>query len=311
MATVARHILPLLELDVLKTFVAIAETGNFTTAAETVFRTPSAVSMQVKKLEEMLGGVVFLRDARSVTLTSKGELLLGYARRMLALNNEAISRFLQPDMNGIVRVGAPEDIGERILPGVLRRFSETYPNVTVDVMIGISGIMRKRVEDHRMDIVIFNTDTDEPRPNSEILLEERITWAGTRSGTAHLRQPLPVSMWEDGCIWRKDALEQLQRARKPYRVAFQSAHGTGQKAAILADLAVAPLARYLVHGDLVELGEADGLPPLGSYFIGLQMIEDASPPVQAVADYVKAAFLELSRKERPEVRRPMLVAASA
>ena len=88
-----RHVLPLLELDILKTFVAIAETGNFTTAAETVYRTPSAVSMQIKKLEEMLGCVLFLRDARSVSLTPKGEVLLGFARRMLALNNEAVSRF--------------------------------------------------------------------------------------------------------------------------------------------------------------------------------------------------------------------------
>lgn len=156
-----RHALPLLEMDVLKTFVAIAETGNFTTAAETVYRTPSAVSMQIKKLEEMLGCTLFLRDARSVSLTPKGELLLGYARRLLSLNNETVSRFLLPDMNGVVRVGAPEDVGERILPDVLKRFAETYPNVTIDVSIGMSNAMRKRVDEHRLDIAVFNSLSEE------------------------------------------------------------------------------------------------------------------------------------------------------
>ncbi|WP_276118048.1 MULTISPECIES: LysR substrate-binding domain-containing protein [Pararhizobium] len=288
-----RHVLPLLELDILKTFVAIAETGNFTTAAETVYRTPSAVSMQIKKLEEMLGCVLFLRDARSVSLTPKGEVLLGFARRMLALNNEAVSRFLLPDMNGVVRVGAPEDIGERILPEVLKRFSESYPNVTVDVTIGTSSVMRKRVDEHRMDIAIFNSMAGENTGGGEILVSERLVWAGTKCGTAHTREPLPISMWEDGCVWRADAVEQLTQSGRKFRVAFLSAHTTGQRAAIQADLAIAPLPRYLVQGDLVALGEAEGLPELGHYNIGLQVVDNASPPVLAVAEHVRTAFVGL------------------
>jgi DNA-binding transcriptional LysR family regulator len=288
-----RHVLPLLELDILKTFVAIAETGNFTTAAETVYRTPSAVSMQIKKLEEMLGCVLFLRDARSVSLTPKGEVLLGFARRMLALNNEAVSRFLLPDMNGVVRVGAPEDIGERILPEVLKRFSESYPNVTVDVTIGNSSVMRKRVEEHRMDIAIFNSMAGENTGGGEILISEKLVWAGIKCGTAHTREPLPISMWEDGCVWRADAVEQLTQSGRKFRVAFLSAHTTGQRAAIQADLAIAPLPRYLVQGDLVALGEAEGLPELGHYNIGLQVVDNPSPPVLAVAEHVRTAFVGL------------------
>lgn len=293
MNVMLRHVLPLLELDVLKTFVAIAETGNFTTAAETVYRTPSAVSMQIKKLEEMLGCVLFLRDARSVSLTPKGEVLLGFARRLLALNNEAVSRFLLPDMNGVVKVGAPEDIGERILPEVLKRFSESYPNVTVDVTIGNSITMRKRVEEHRMDIAIFNSLAGENTGGGEILLAEKLVWAGTKCGTAHTREPLPVSMWEDGCVWRADAVERLNRSGRKFRVAFLSAHTTGQRAAIQADLAIAPLPRYLVQGDLVALGDAEGLPELGHYNIGLQVVENASAPVLAVAEHVRTAFVGL------------------
>lgn len=289
-----RHALPLLEIDVLKTFVAIAETGNFTTAAESVYRTPSAVSMQIKKLEEQLGATLFLRDARSVSLTPKGEVLLGYARRLLALNNEAVSRFLFPDMSGVVRVGAPEDIGERILPRVLKQFAEAYPNVTVDVSIGMSGAMRKRVDEHRMDIAIYNSLSPDAGRDGEILHTERLVWAGHKCGTAHLRDPLPVSMWEDGCIWRDDAVEKLAAAGRNFRIAFLSAHTTGQRAAIQADLAIAPLPRYLVQGDLVALGEREGLPELGHYQIGLQLAPNAAPPVLALADYVRSAFVDLA-----------------
>ena len=121
------HPLPLLDLDVLRTFVAIAETGSFTTASSAVFRTPSAVSMQIKKLEDILGRTVFSRDARSVALTSDGEMLLGYARRLLAINREAVSKFIIPDISGVVRLGSPDDYGERVLPHVLKRFAQSHP----------------------------------------------------------------------------------------------------------------------------------------------------------------------------------------
>ena len=111
MTLMLRQPLPLLDNDVLRTFVAIAETGSFTSAADRVYRTPSAVSMQIKKLEEQLNVTLFLRDARSVTLTESGEVLLPYARRMLALSNEAVGRFRMPEMKGVVRLGAPDDIG--------------------------------------------------------------------------------------------------------------------------------------------------------------------------------------------------------
>ena len=139
------HPMPLLDLDVLRTFVAIAETGSFTLAANAVFRTPSAVSMQIKKLEEVLGVSVFSRDARSVSLTKDGEMLMGLARRMLALNREAVSRFIVPDIAGVVRLGSPDDYGERVLPQVLKRFAQTHPAIAVDVTIDQSVNLRRRL----------------------------------------------------------------------------------------------------------------------------------------------------------------------
>ena len=149
------HPMPLLDLDVLRTFVAIAETGSFTTAANAVFRTPSAVSMQIKKLEDILGRSVFSRDARSVSLTTDGEMLLGYARRMLAINREAVSKFIVPDIVGVVRLGSPDDYGERVLPHVLKRFAQSHPSIAVDVTIDQSINLRRRMDDRTLDITLI------------------------------------------------------------------------------------------------------------------------------------------------------------
>ncbi|MCR9135467.1 MAG: LysR substrate-binding domain-containing protein [Alphaproteobacteria bacterium] len=284
------HPVPLLELDVLRTFVAIADTGSFTAAAATVFRTPSAVSMQIKKLEEMLGRPVLSRDARSVTLTSDGAILLGYARRLLSLNREAVSQFVSPDISGVVRLGAPDDVSDRLLPGVLKRFAKTHPSIAVDVVIDQSSRLIKRMEERRLDITLLTCQRDNQPPGCEVLLTEQLVWAGAKGGCAHLRTPIPVSLWEEGCAWRAGAVEGLEAMDIKYRIAYMSAHTSGQRAAIQSDLAIAPLPKPFVGDDLVVLGEEDGLPPIGIYALGMIVRPDAEAPVCAAADHIRAAF---------------------
>lgn len=291
-----RQPLPLLDLDVLRTFVAIAETGNFSTAAEAVFRTPSAVSMQVKKLEEQLGTVLFLRDARSVSLTEGGEVLLGYARRMISLSNEAVSRFIMPDMRGVVRLGAPEDIGERLLPSVLRRFADSHPGITVDVTIDMSSKLVARVDEQRLDLALINCSKVSHSERGELVLRDKLVWAGVKCGTAHLRDPLPISIWEDGCIWRAEALNALERQKRSYRIAYLSGHTMAQRAAVLADLAVAPLPSSNLTPDMKPLSEKDGLPELGVFDIRLlTAVGRSSGPVAAVTDSIRHFFSDLPK----------------
>ena len=220
--------LPLLELDMLNTIVAIAEAGNFSSAATTLFRTPSAVSMQVKRIEEMLGRPVFNRDSRSVTPTTDGELLLEHARRLLTLNNEMVSRFVMPDVAGEVRLGATDDIAERMLPEILQRFSKTHCCVTVDVAVDTSTELTRHVRGGDMDIalVTFNPKKKQSA-DIEPVFSERLTWAGLRNGVAYEKRPLPVSVWEEGCSWRFSGLSSLQKANIDHRVAFMSAHISG------------------------------------------------------------------------------------
>lgn len=289
------HPLPTLELDVLRTFVAIAETRSFSAAATAVFRTPSAVSMQIKKLEETLRRPVFTRDARNVALTGDGEILLSYARQMLAINREAVAKFIAPDISGVVRLGSPDDYGERVLPSILKRFADTHPSIAVDVVIDQTVNLKRRIEERSLDITLLTSSAAAIPADCELLLTEKIVWGGAKGGSAHLREPLPVSLWEEGCAWRMRALDALSGAGRSYRVAYMSAHTAGQRAAILADLAIAPLPKSFVGEDLVCLGEDDGLPPLGNYNIVMRVAPGATAPVLAAADHIRATFTTLGR----------------
>jgi len=282
--------IPLLDLDLLKTLVAIADTGNFSAAAAAVHRTPSAVSMQVKKMEDILGRPIFIRDSRSVDLTSDGAFLLEHARRMLALNREAVARFVQPDVQGVVRLGAPDDVAERFLVDMLRRFNESHPQVTVNVAVDGTDRMIGMLQQGQLDLTLITCEAGLKEDRAEVVFREQLVWAACKGGVAAEQTPLPVSVWEEGCAWRKAALSQLDSMDIPWRVAFQSAHISGQRAAVLADLAVAPIPVSSIGGCIVEAPSHFGLPKLPKYALGLLVSDDPNPAVVAAADHLRASF---------------------
>lgn len=291
--------LPLLELELLRTLIAIAETGSFSAAAERVFRTPSAISMQVKKVEELLGVAVFHRDSRNVTLTRDGAFLVEHGRRMLALNRDALSRFVAPDMAGEVRIGAPDDVAERFMPDMLCRFSETHPAVRVQVVVeGTARLMDMKLAG-RLDLAIITCAAGfKGTENAEMLYREQLVWAVRRGGVAAEQNPVPLSVWEEGCTWRNAGIEGLEAMGRDWIITFESAHISGQRAAILADLAVAPIPISSLGGEVIEAGPEHRLPALPAYELGLVMDDDATPAVEAAADHLRAAFA----RERPIVR---------
>ena len=284
---------PLLELDLLKTVVAIAEAGNFSAAAEVTFRTPSAISMQVKKMEELLGKPVFIRDSRSVRLTQEGEQLLIHARRVLSLNSDIVSKFITPDVVGVVRVGAPDDVAERFLTHFLRAFADTHPGITIDVVVGNSVGMTQQVEQKKLDIAIVTCEVGSASlGGAETLFREKLVWAGLKGGIANEQNPLPVSVWEEGCAWRNEGLTSLDKQNRRYRIAFKSAHISGQKAAILADLAIAPIPVSACVGQIEVLGPQQNLPVLADYELGMLLVDNASEAVLSAADHLRASFLK-------------------
>ncbi|MEM7301004.1 MAG: LysR substrate-binding domain-containing protein [Pseudomonadota bacterium] len=283
--------LPLLDLDLMRTLVAISETGNFSAAAEAVFRTPSAVSMQVKRIEQIVGRPVFTRNARSVTLTTDGELLLSHARRVLALNREILANFIAPDMTGTVRMGALDHAAEQFLPSALCRFRDSYPGIVVDVTVENSQALHTLLDRRQLDLVLVTCGQEESASRGiETLFNEPLVWAGLKGGVAADQTPIPVSVWEEGCIWRETALAGLEEQGREYRINFKSAAISGQKAGILADLAIAPLPISSCDDRVVELGPEHGLPPLGTYILGMKLCENPASPIKVLADHFRALF---------------------
>ncbi|MCC5883894.1 MAG: LysR family transcriptional regulator [Halomonas sp.] len=284
--------LPLLDTDVLRTFVAIAECGSFTRAARQVFRTPSALSMQIKRLEETLGHTLFVREARQVRLTPEGETLLGYGRRLLKLNEEAVTQFLTPSVAGRLGFGSTDDVGTRILPGVLAQFARSHPAVQVDVVVGTSRDMLARLDAGELDLILMTAGNPGQEIRGEIVHSEPLVWAGREGGLAVQRSPLPVALAQHGCAWRGMALEALDRAGLSYRIAYSCEHCAGQEAAMLADLAVAPFPLSLVRPPLRRI--ASGLlPPLGEYQLAMVRRPGADSACETLAGHVMAVFREL------------------
>jgi DNA-binding transcriptional LysR family regulator len=294
---VADH-LPSLEIDVLKTFVAIVETGSFAKAAQRVFRSPSAVSMQIKKLEDILGRPLFERDSRSVDITADGELLLRYARRILSLNGEIMGHFTYPDMIGTVCLGAPDDYGSRLLPIILKRFAESHPNIAVDVVIDSSDPLLNLMNQSQLDVIIYTSRHKAPlQPRESVLMNEQLAWVGIKNGCAHEKEPLPISVWDKSCSWRNAATTSLDKIGREYRIAYMSAQTTGTRASVLADLAIAPLPATLVEAPLVKLGAAHGLPELDHYQVRMMTADNLSRAAQAVADHVTTSFAAFTAGE--------------
>lgn len=286
----ARRSWPLIETDLMKTFAVIAEAGSFTAAAKVVGRTPSAVSMQVRRLEETLGAELFHREARSVRLTGAGEKLLGYARRMLKLSDEVASQFLSPPIEGVVSLGAPDDLATRFLPGILSRFAATHAQIDVNVMVGTGKELMCGIDNGQLDLTLVASGMCSSTDRGRTLLTEKLVWVRLKRGIAHERTPLPLALGREGCHLRANALTALEEIGRPYRSAYTSAHLLGQQAALLADLAIAPLPASIVQAPFEAIGPEEGLPSLGSYTIKLIRGSRKSEAIDALETHIRESF---------------------
>ena len=231
----------------------------------------------MKRLEEVLKATMFLREGRSISLTRDGEALLTYARRILQLQDEAVARFICPTNEGVVRLGTPDDYSLRILPGILSQFSRTHPKVQVEVFCEPSSSLVKRLEDKQLDMTLVTLGhAYAPKVEMSVVFREPLVWIGLEDGDAYARRPLPLALSAGDCPWRAMALDALDKTDAEYWIAYTSGHHAGQQAAIMADLAIAPLPASLVQAPYRLLGEKEGLPDLGDYEIALLRSPDAS-----------------------------------
>jgi DNA-binding transcriptional LysR family regulator len=281
--------IPNLDLDLLKTFIAIADTGSFTRAADDIGRTQSAVSMQIKRLEDIVSRPVFVRDGRQNRLTIDGEKLLDYARRMVKLNDEAVMAFTRPELTGTVRLGTPDDYADRFLPEILARFARTHPLVEVDVECRNSEQLVQLVRRGELDVSLVTSQF--AGGETETVRTEPLVWVVSQRHCPHLQPVLPVALSEAGCAWRRMALETLEMLDRPYRIAYASNNSNAVNAAVLSGLAVGVIPQICFRSTMRILAEEEGFPSLGEFNIGLvRSPGKSSSSIEALASHIKESL---------------------
>ena len=279
-----------LDPELLRTFVAIVDAGGFTPAAKHVHRTQSAVSMQVRRLEETLGRVLFQRDGRGVRLAPDGEALLGYARRLLKLHDEAVAALTRPDLSGRVRIGTPDDYVDRFLPDILARFARAFPRVQVDVLCETSANLRPMLAEGRLDLAVLTAGCTPGGDPGEVLRREPVVWATAERHLAHEQEPLPLALFQSGCVFRDWALAGLDGIGRPYRIAYTSASFSSILAAVTAGLAVTALCRSVLPAGVRPLGVGEGFPALPTTALTLHRGRPGSAVVERLAGYLREGF---------------------
>lgn len=275
----------LIDVDLFKTFLAIAETGSFTRAAEEVHKTQSAVSMQMKKLEARVGRPLFERGARAVRLTPDGQRMLDYAQRIVRLNEETLAAFTEPELQGMVRLGMPDDYADRLLPRVLSAFARTHPHVELVVNCLSSEALTAHVAEGRLDLAIITSDVG---PADQLVVRhEPLHWVASPEHCVHLSDPVPLAVGPACCAWRAAAMRALDAVRRPYRIAYTSSAAVALTSAVMAGLAVSVLPESAIRPELRILTGRDGFPALPPCRISLIRARHATSPIhEALASHI-------------------------
>ena len=280
-----------LEIDVLKTFIAVAETGSVKHAAERVARSPAAVSMQMKKLERLIGAPVFHRTEGAMRLSDSGDRLMPHAHRIVEANDTALTAMLSPDIYGMVRIGLCLENIETRMPEILAGFSRAHPGITVNITAGDAQDLAVMLAAGTLDIAILTTGGGVTHLEKDRLLyEQPLVWATHKNSQRIGERPLKIAVAPIGCPWRDAALDALKRAGIEYRIAYLSNVSESQLAAIRADLAVAALPASRVNNSTQPICANSDLPKLPYTQMVLRMSDKPDANTKALAAQILEAF---------------------
>lgn len=291
----SRDKLMLYDTVLLRTFAAICDFGSFTKAAREVNLTQSAVSLQLRRLEDQVGSRLIVRNTHGARLTERGEVLLSYARRILALHKEA-EHCLGRDTGGLIRIGAPEYFDLRTLSSLLGQFAGRYPTVRLHIELGIGPDIAALLDGGELDIAIVSNEIGEGEGVS--LSRERRVWAAGRAMRLDPEKPAPLALYPPHCRWRQLALEQLDRAGRTWTVVLQSAGTAGLLAALDAGLAITIFPEFGLPNMLKSLGSAEALPMLPDFEFVLRRSRTCSLAADRLADMI-INFFQRSTTLRP------------
>lgn len=267
----------------LKSFVAIAETGTFGQAAVTVNRTQSALSLQIKKLEEQLGCELFDRTNRRVALTPQGEIFLGYAKRMIQLQWEAFSRLREPDVEGEIRFGTPEDFATHYLPDVLANFRQHHPRVQLNVACDLTLNLIDGFHRGEYDVILVKRDPQRVKGGTKVW-REPLVWVAADGHQPEERLSLVLS--PQPCIYRARALAALDRAKRSWHISYTSPSLAGTLAAVKAGLGITVLPAHMIPAGIHPIRKETKLPHLADSEVALMKKDELSNVAEIFADHV-------------------------
>lgn len=278
-----------LDIDSLQTFLAVVDTGSFTRASSQVHKTQSAVSMQIKRLEEQLGQRLFDREGRSVSLSEQGERLLAYARRLVDLSNQTLAAFSTDVLLGAVRIGTPDDYANRFLPEILARFAVSNPLVEVTVICEPSTNLHALIAKDKLDLAIVTQEAI--TGSSEILRKESIHWVTSNRHITHEEEVLPVAFGRQTCLWRQWGLAALGQVGRKHRLLYSSWSTMVIASAVLNGLAVSALPESAIQPGMRILSENDGYPELPASEIALIRSNSLSNnTIEAMAIHIRESL---------------------
>jgi DNA-binding transcriptional LysR family regulator len=257
-----------LPTDMLRTFVAVAELKSFTRAGEIMGRTQPAVSLQIRRLEEILECRLLDTSGRVVALTAEGAALIRFARQMLALNDGAVAELSQQPRTGHLRVGLPIDYAVAFFQAALDNFMRIHPEVELEVFCDLSPNLLQKFEESQLDIAIAMYE-GRAQSNLAFAWAERPIWAGASDADVHLQSPLPLVAHHPGCEYRERMTRALDQIDRRWRIVYSSPGVSGLQNAVLAGWGVTALTRRTLLSGMRILAETDGMPALSDVHVGL------------------------------------------
>jgi DNA-binding transcriptional LysR family regulator len=273
----------MLDLELLRSFVSVVDSGGFTRAGERVHRTQSTVSQQIKRLEDDVGQPLLDRSGKEVTPTEAGERLLSYARRLLALAEEARDVVGKPGSEGAVRLGIPEDFAAFRLTKLLASFSRARPGLRLDVRVDQSTYLRRDLERGELDLALFKRSAGEK--GGIAVWPERVHWVNSKSHPIDAKiQSVPLIGFPTGCLYRVRAIHAIESSGRSWHMAYTSSSLAGIQAAVAAGLGLSILSEIAIQADHRVLTAKDGFAPIDRTEVALVASPDASPATLRLAD---------------------------
>jgi len=278
-----------LDLDLVRTFVSVAERGGMTAAANSLHLTQGAVSQQIKRLEAWFNCTLFERQGRRLELTQAGERFLGKAKRLLGMHDEILAEMTARPLQGPLRLGVPYDLVGTSFSPIFKAFADAYPHVEISLLCGASQELSDALARGSLDLAVIEQAAAES--TGECLCVERLVWVGSRGGGAYLKRPLPISMVADTCAFRPTVLQALSANKIEWRTVFESGNIDATTATVRSDLAITAWLPSTVPADLDILGQDAGLPLLPNFAVSLQLPSNSGRAAREFAQFIRDGLM--------------------